>query len=128
MLKKILFVLLTTSLIISCSGNQKMKKYSDQQLEDKIVAGTTTKAQVEAMLGKPDKIDKDKNGREQWTYTSTKLSANPLNFIPVSRVLTGQNGQIRKLVLTFKGDVVYSDEATTHDGKVSSGIFKKADS
>ena len=96
MFKKILLLLLAAALIINCSGDKTMKKYSDQQLEDKIVAGQTTKAQVEAMLGKPDKIDKDKNGREQWTYKYTEVSANPLNFIPVSRVLTGQNGKIRK--------------------------------
>lgn len=127
MFKKTLLILLTAFFVINCSGNQKMKKYSDQQLEDKIVVGQTTKAQIEGMLGKPDQIDKDKNGREQWTYKYTEVSANPLNFIPVSRVLTGQSGKIRKLVVIFNGDVVYNDEATTHDGKVSSGIFSKAE-
>ncbi len=107
--------------------NKNLVKNSDDQLENMLVKGETTKDQVEAKFGKPNKVEFDKNHLEHWVYVHGETSFNPINYIPVTKLVVGQRGDIRTFTITFKNDLVYDVIATTKSGQVKGGLVTKSD-
>lgn len=128
-MKKIFLTLITFMCLVGCMDktNKNLVKNSDQQLSEMVIEGKTTKQEVEKMFGKPNIIGKDKDGKEQWTYSHTETSMNPINYIPVTKLLIGQTGKVRELMIVFEKEVVYKVKATTEDGqRVKKGLLTSA--
>ena len=62
------FLLLTFA---SCATNSKKgsDKLNKTKIEKNLVKGKTSKAQVVEVLGAPEMINSDSNGKEQWVYS-----------------------------------------------------------
>lgn len=125
MTKRILIIFLAL-FIANCAKktNENLKKNTDQEISKMVIEGKTTKKEVKAIFGEPTEVKVDKNtGIEKWTYIHTETSMNPLNYIPVTRILIGQDGKSRTFTVEFKGDVVIADSATTKEERVQKGLL-----
>jgi outer membrane protein assembly factor BamE (lipoprotein component of BamABCDE complex) len=107
-MKKILIVSIvaSTALMMSgCavkSGNETLGKLEKNQVEQGIVKGKTTKNDVKAMLGDPDKTDFDNNSLEKWTYVHVRRDVKAVNFVPVVNwFVQGTNDTTKTLVVLF---------------------------
>lgn len=95
------------------SGNQNLSGVSVTEIQDRIIEGKTTKAEIKEWLGEPSGISKDKDGNEVWNYSfnnfESKVRAE--SFIPIIGGLIGGSDskhENRMLHITFKKGVVYS--------------------
>ncbi len=83
-------------------GSTAIEKEDAATLEQKIVRGKTTKAQVLAIFGEP--LEKGtRDGREFWAYRTTQTSTR--TFVPFAGLVTNSSG------ITSKDLVVYFDRA-----------------
>ena len=125
MTKRILVIFLAL-FIANCAKktNENLKKNTDQEISQMVVEGKTTKKEVKEIFGDPNEIKFDKKtGIEKWTYSHTETSMNPLNYIPVTKILIGQDGKARTFIVEFKGDVVFTDNAITKDERIKKGLL-----
>lgn len=126
MIKKISVIVIGLLFLSGCidKTNKNLIKNNDQQLEAMVVEGKTTKEEVEKMFGKPTTIGSDIQGREQWVYSHTETSMNPMNYVPVTKLLIGQDGKVRTLVIIFEKNIVYKVNAETEKGqRVKKGLL-----
>lgn len=107
--------------------NKNLIKNTDNQLEQMLVKGKTTKSEVETKFGKPVKIEFDKNKREHWIYSHGEASNNPFNYIPITKLIAGQRGDIRTFTIIFEKDVVFDADATTKSGQVKGGLLTNSE-
>jgi|GEM_PF-4735426 hypothetical protein len=125
MLKKILLTL-TAIAMVGCFGgpdNDTLDDNSDKEIRAMITKGVTTKQEIQDKFGKSELVKTDDLGREVWYYEDERTSFNPLNIIPVTKVLVGQTGREKKLVITFVGDVVYNYVLTNVGVRTRGGLF-----
>lgn len=83
------------------------------EIQDRIIEGKTTKAEVKEWLGEPSGITKDKDGNEVWNYSFSNFESQVRaeTFIPIVGGLLGGSDtkqENRMLGITFKRGVVYS--------------------
>lgn len=102
----VLSVAVFTALVISgCAvktGNETLGKMEKSQIEGGIVKGKSTKTDVKAMLGDPDKTDFDNNSLEKWTYIHVRRDAKAVNYVPVVNwFVAGTNDTTKTLVVLF---------------------------
>ena len=95
------------------SGNQNLSGVSVTEIQDRIIEGKTTKAEVKEWLGEPSGITKDKDGNEVWNYSFSNFESQVRaeTFIPIVGGLLGGSDtkqENRMLGITFKRGVVYS--------------------
>lgn len=124
---KILLIALALFVAGCDKTNKNLVKNTDDQLENMLVKGKTTKAEVEEKFGKPNKINFDKNKREHWIYSHGEASKNPLNYIPITKLIAGQRGDIRNFIIIFEKDLVFDADATTKSGQVKGGLLTKSE-
>lgn len=125
MLKTILLTF-TAALMISCFGgpdNKTLDQNDDKEIAKMLVKGVTTKDEIISKFGETEVITKDKHGRDVWTYEDERTSINPLNIVPVTKILIGQTGREKKLVITFKENIVYDYVLTDRDVRTRGGVF-----
>ena len=92
----------------------------DQAAADKIVKGQTTRAQVGAMLGSPDRITKLGNGDTMYSYSYTRASAKPATFIPIVGAFAGgANVQHQMVMVTFGPDDIVKNYMSSQGGTES---------
>ena len=122
---KILLAVFAALIISNCSAptNKNLKKNDDKQILAMIVVGKTTKDEVETMFGKPTEVDFDQSGKEKWTYAHNEASMNPMNYIPVTSILIGQDGKARRLVIVFDKNIVYKAATSTNNEKIKQGLL-----
>lgn len=120
-----LLLIITSLFLISCSDsvNKNFKDNDDKTLDSMITAGVSTKQDIQNTFGEPTKIDYSKTGNDKWTYAYSEASNSPLNYIPVTRILNGQSGTTRKMVILFNGNVVAKYALSSNDEKVSKGVL-----
>ncbi len=123
-MSKILLII-TALLLVSCadSVNKNFKDNDDKTLASMITVGASTKQDIRNTFGKPDNIDSSNAGNDKWTYEYSETSKSPLNYIPVTRILNGQSGTTRKMVILFDGDIVQKYAISSNEEKVSKGIL-----
>lgn len=93
------------------AGDQVLAKEDATTLQQKIIKGKTTKAEIQTMFGEPSEKG-TKNGREYWMYRLQTASAK--TFIPFSSMATGNSGtEIKDLTVEYNkaGVVVNYDLA-----------------
>lgn len=125
----ILFSLaLGTALLSGCAvktGNETLGKYEKHQIDEQITKGKSTKDEVRAMLGDPDKTDLE-NGMEKWTYTHKRADSKAINYIPVANwFVHGTNDTTKTVVILFdEKDVVKNYINTDAKGETKGGLFQ----
>jgi outer membrane protein assembly factor BamE (lipoprotein component of BamABCDE complex) len=124
------FILIPACLfLVACasSGNPKLKQMEQGELLAQIQEGTTTKAQVEALLGPANGVSFTDSLNEIWTYSHSKMTPHASNFIPYASIFaSGQDTVTKELVVVFNQEGVVIKrtmrEATTVQ---KMGIFGK---
>lgn len=123
---KIFAAIFGLALLVGCAstGNQQLANTNASSVNQNIVDGQTTKAQVEALLGAPDNIDFNHANNEKWTYEYKKSEAKGSNFIPVVNIFAqGTNDTKKTLVVVFnKNGVVQNHAYSESRGETKTGI------
>lgn len=127
MKNKIIVLIVAALVLVGCAstGNQKLGKMQTHELNQTIVEGKTTKAQIKQVLGDPSVVDIDNFGNEKWTYTHSKSQVKPENFIPVfSLFVSGTNDKSKSLVILFdKNNVVKKHVYSEAKGETKTGLL-----
>lgn len=93
------------------SGNQALGSADQSTIDQRIVAGKTTKRDVQAYLGGPDSINLTDGGQEVWQYSHAKTSVNAASYIPIVGLFAGGSTVDQKILTILfdkKGVVVKS--------------------
>jgi outer membrane protein assembly factor BamE (lipoprotein component of BamABCDE complex) len=82
------YALLAVVVMAGCSsvGNREI---ADDSRIAKIEKGKSTKADVEALVGKPTTVDFTDGGLEKWLYVYTTSQMRGASFIPVVGIFAG---------------------------------------
>lgn len=117
--------ILTTGCAVK-TGNETLGKMEKTQIDQQIVKGKSTKSDVKAMLGDPDKTDFDNNSNEKWTYVHTRKSAKGVNYVPVVNwFVAGTNDTTKTLIVLFDDSgVVKNYISSSADGETKAGLFQ----
>ncbi|GHB30442.1 hypothetical protein [Salinicola rhizosphaerae] len=123
-----LIAIAMASLLAGCAsyGNQKLGDETEASVATKIHENETTQADLLSMLGSPTDKSFREDGREEWTYVYSEMSADAVNFIPfVGLFGTSNSGTLKKLNVIFnENDTVWRYAMTESDNDVKSGVFK----
>jgi hypothetical protein len=105
MKKRSFAALLVAAIVLTgcaSAGNQTLKDADQQQIDQRIIAGKTTKADVIAYLGNAESISFTDSGNEIWTFTYARAQAKGVNFIPVvGAFIGGQTLHKKQTVILF---------------------------
>lgn len=108
------------------SGNQFLKKETEESISQKITEGKTTRAEVRSMFGSPATTTFTDGGSEIWTYVLADLHADAVNYIPFMGLFgTSYSGTKKELVILYDLQSIvkrYSMSESDHANKT--GIFK----
>ena len=119
--------LLIGALLSGCTsmGNTVLKKESEASVQQKIVQGKTSKAEIKAMFGAPGSTTVTDGGLEIWRYDLTDMHADPQNFIPLALYFGSSSSGIKKeLVIAFDDNgIVKKFSMTESPISVKTGIF-----
>ena len=119
--------LLIGALLSGCTsmGNTVLKKESEASVQQKIVQGKTSKAEIKAMFGAPASTTFTDGGLEIWRYDLTDMHADPQNFIPLALYFGSSSSGIKKeLVIAFDDNgIVKKFSMTESPISVKTGIF-----
>ncbi|CAE6822373.1 hypothetical protein R70006_06264 [Paraburkholderia domus] len=119
-------LLAATVALAGCAsaGNQVLRNADQNQIDQHIVRGKTTKSDVTTFLGAADAVSFTDSGNEIWTYAFAKTTSKAINFIPVVGLLAGgENVDKKTLTILFddKGVVKKSTYAAS-SGEVRTGL------
>ena|SRR5471032_649900 len=78
-----------TSLTGCATGNTSIAAESSATIEQKIVKGKTTKADLRAAYGEPSETGTNE-GKEYWAYQMAR--SNGIGMIPFATIVTGASG------------------------------------
>ena len=119
--------LLIGALLSGCTsmGNTVLTKESEASVQQKIVQGKTSKAEIKAMFGAPGSTTFTDGGLEIWKYDLTDLHDDPQNFIPVVNLFgRSSSGTKKELVIAFDDNgIVKKFSMTESPISVKTGIF-----
>ncbi|SDS32156.1 hypothetical protein [Opitutus sp. GAS368] len=124
-----LIVSLLLILLTGCasSGNESLRKESESSIQQKIVEGKTTKAEVKLAYGSPFTTSFTDGGLEIWNYELAKMSADAINYVPLVGLFGGSaSGTKKQLVILFddKG-VVKKFSMSESPVTVKTGLFNR---
>jgi outer membrane protein assembly factor BamE (lipoprotein component of BamABCDE complex) len=126
-LKYSLFLILSFTILQSCTstGNAVLNDENRESIQGKLQEGSTTKNQVNTILGDPIETAFIADGQEVWTYEVSKLKPFLRNFIPyVSLISSGANGVRQQLTIRFdENDVVDEYRWNESEIQLRSGVF-----
>jgi outer membrane protein assembly factor BamE (lipoprotein component of BamABCDE complex) len=126
-LKYSLFLILSFTILQSCTstGNAVLNDENRESIQGKLQEGSTTKNQVNTILGDPIETAFIADGQEVWTYEVNKLKPFLRNFIPyVSLISSGSNGVRQQLTIRFdENDVVDEYRWNESEIQLRSGVF-----
>ncbi|NRR32204.1 hypothetical protein HSX11_18675 [Oxalobacteraceae bacterium] len=86
----ILVAAITVTSLTGCAiGNTSIASESNATIEQKIVKGKTTKADLRVAFGEPSEIGTN-DGKEYWAYQMSQTSG--VGMIPFVKIVTGSSG------------------------------------
>jgi hypothetical protein len=130
MLKQLnLIIILSTSFFLTgCaadSGNTKLAKTSNDQINSTFEKGKTTQTEVKEAFGEPNDTDIMSDGKVKWIYTHIKSSAMMRNYIPVVNWFSaGTDDTTKKLVLIFKDGILVDFSSSSAKGETKAGLLR----
>lgn len=80
-------------------GDERVKQASSESLQQKIVRGKTTKAEVRTLFGNPAEIGFSDSGNEQWSYEYQQVNVFKVYGALFSGGRTDEGG--KKIVVLF---------------------------
>ena len=107
------------------SGNTKLAKTSNEQINSVFVKGKTTQTEVKEAFGEPNDTDIMSDGKVKWIYTHIKSSAMMRNYIPVVNWFSaGTDDTTKKLVLIFKDGILVDFSSSSSKGETKAGLLR----
>lgn len=87
-MRKVFLIVLGLIFLVGCAsyGN---KQITDDNKVSQIVIGQSTKAEVRAVVGAPNKVTLTDNDEEIWEYTYLRYQTRASTFVPVVGLFTG---------------------------------------
>lgn len=109
------------------TGNLALKEENTTTLQQKIVKGQTTKAEVITMFGEPQSRSIDNTGIETWIYSYGQSRPDAMNFVPYASLLaSGSTQTTRTMTISFtKSGVVDSYSLDESQNKVRTGLLNQ---
>lgn len=128
---KTLSIVFVTLMAIGCAnvGNKSMKNVTEDDIDTSLVAGQTTKAQVQAMFGSPIETTYTDGGLLIWTYRyddTSALTMETIGSVALTWGLLGtkSKGTRNELVVLFdENDVVKRFNMSNSPIEAGTGIF-----
>lgn len=112
------------------SGNAQMKKMEKSEYTDPIVNGKTTKADVQKLLGDPNRVHAlsgaGNEGKTEWDYSYTRGSLKFASYLPVINwFISGTDDTTKQLSIVFdKSGVAENHDTTKYEGETVRGLFQ----
>lgn len=97
-------LLLVAMGLVACAspGNESLRDESETSVQNKMVEGKTSKAEVRSMFGEPLHTGSTEAGLEVWTYEFKGMSADGVSYVPVVNWFAGTaSGTKKQLVVVF---------------------------
>lgn len=99
--------------VVLLTGCVSVGRKVDMEKSDQIHRGST-KAEVRSLIGAPDRVSKDADGVEMWTYTYVHSQVKGTTFIPFAGAfLGGTDTKDQSYVVTFTDGVVSNYASNT---------------
>lgn len=93
--KSLITLILCTSLItlsacVTTSGQNVLKDQTETSLQQQIIVGKTTKADIQRIFGEPENIASDDGeGHSHWLYQYSAAKTKAQTYIPIAGALIG---------------------------------------
>ena len=109
------------------SGNEKLRHETGATIQQKVVEGKTTKAEIRQKFGDPLTTSFTDGGSEIWNYELQKISADAIDFVPFIGLLGGSSTGVKKqLVFLFDDkDIVKKYSMSESPVTVKTGLFNQ---
>lgn len=121
-------ILAASFLFTGCAvktGNDKLQEVTNENVDNVIKNGVSTKSDVKSKLGGPGKIDFLQNGLEKWEYDHTLRVEKGINYVPiVNWFVKGTDDTKKTLVILFDGDLVKTHTFSTENGETMGGLVR----
>lgn len=115
--------------LIGCAsvGNESLRKESESSVSSKIIQGKTSKAEVRAIFGSPNKTSFTDGGLEIWNFDFTNVSADAISYVPIVNLFgASSSGKKKELVVMFdQADVVKRYSMSEADVTQKTGFFNR---
>jgi outer membrane protein assembly factor BamE (lipoprotein component of BamABCDE complex) len=98
------------ALLTGCATTHGSEGITDKNKLSQIKPGKTTKADVEALLGRPAQVDLAENGEQVWNYQRADVSAT--SYIPFVNLVSKNNSDMNNLSIRFSKNGVVKDMAS----------------
>jgi hypothetical protein len=108
------------------TGNMTLEKMEKSHVNSQIIKGKSTKEEIIAIMGDPDRADFDNNGDEKWTYSHLRKDSKGVNFFPIiSWFVSGTNDTTKTLTILFNtNDTIKNYTFTDAKGETKMGLFQ----
>ncbi|WP_272693972.1 hypothetical protein [Providencia sp. PROV036] len=107
------------------SGNQSLKKETEQSVKAKITEGKSTKSEVKSVFGSPAETTFTDGGKEIWKYVFADVSADAVSYIPIVNLFgSSASGTKKELVVMFNGEIVERYSMSESDHSTKTGLFR----
>jgi outer membrane protein assembly factor BamE (lipoprotein component of BamABCDE complex) len=124
---KLLGCLAVVAVLGGCAsaGNETLRAETESSVQQKIVQGKSTKADVKSSFGSPLKTSFTDSGLEIWTYEFSKVSADAISYVPIVSLFGAtSSGTKKELVVLFDSNgVVKKYSMSESDVKQKTGVF-----
>ena len=125
--KNIISVVSIAAFATGCAsvGNEQLRNETETSVQEKIIEGTTTKAQIRSIFGSPLKTSFTDGGLEVATYEFTNVSADAISYVPIINLFgASASGKKKELVVLFdKSGVVQRYSMSESDVQQKTGLF-----
>ena len=122
-----LFTIAIALALAGCAsvGNESLRAETESSVQDKLVEGKSTKAEVRQAFGSPLKTVFGEGGSEVWTYEFTNVSLDAIGYVPVVRwFASSSSGTKKELVVLFDtAGVVRRFSMSESPVKLKSGLI-----
>jgi outer membrane protein assembly factor BamE (lipoprotein component of BamABCDE complex) len=120
-----IWIIVVILAVTACTSSTVGRKI-DSDVAAKIQKGVSTKSDVIALIGSPDRIMNMGTGDSMWTYSYSRMSMKPQSFIPIVNMFnSGTNTQQQHFMITFDMNNIVTDIMNSQSAtEISSGIGK----
>lgn len=127
-IKTLIGAALLSLILVGCasSGNQFLKKETNESISQKLQQNVTTKDQVSKLFGPPAETSFTDSGKEIWSYQLRDVSSDAINFVPIVNLFgSSYSGTQTSLKIIFNNNnTVQKYSFSKSDVDTKTGLFK----